>query len=455
MINAKISNINNINIAYSSIDNRLTKSVSKMKSDYEVFVDENVYYRKTNIGKIIISIIMDVLFVFLLIKHAVVEEVIRSFIGLEEQMNNGEVLNSMIFWILLIGLLYCIYKSCVLLYCKKIEGYSRRIKEVERKVNEAIMNMKSSCICSDVVAAAMNNEEYTMNTSNEIGAEMVSIRVGFTNTNKKAYNVKKFIDIGTSTLLYLFLIFFLFIKINGKITINPISGITMVLLYLTTVTVINVIQFNVGEYIGKISKAIGSFLAVFYGLVLMIGIKNAYAIPAFVSEETVVSSGINMIYLVVPLVQFVGIVLCVCCSHYGLEKEKWEQGFEVPMTYGSKDNGNKVNLLFRGGLAVLLALIMCSVLSMYSMANIGSVVLVATLWYCSNTVLKPRGSYLYTFWGCGKAISNEIVMFAMVITAAACGRGSISFEEIAYFAVAFVGSFIIAIGAHVANNMIY
>ena len=84
----------------------------------------------------------------------------------------------------------------------------------------------------------------------------------------------------------------------------------------------------------------------------------------------------------------------------------------------------------------------------------GGIVLVAFIWYCSNCILKPRGSYLYTFWGRGRCIENEFVKSAMVIGSVACGRGTISMEEIVCLGVAFVASFVIAGIATAINNVI-
>ena len=76
------------------------------------------------------------------------------------------------------------------------------------------------------------------------------------------------------------------------------------------------------------------------------------------------------------------------------------------------------------------------------------------LWYCANCIIKPRESYLYTFWGRGRCVANEFVMAAMVLSAAICGRGTISIAELVCLGVAFVASFVVAGIATAINNII-
>ena len=146
--------------------------------------------------------------------------------------------------------------------------------------------------------------------------------------------------------------------------------------------------------------------------------------------------------------------MTVLFSHYGLEKEKWRDGFSVSMSYGTKDKGNKVTMLIRGGLALFLSLIMCFICPEEQISGI-DMFLVAALWYASNSILKPCGSYLYTFWGRGRAIANEYVMAAMVLTAIICSRGTIGIDELLMLGIAFVLSFGFALGAWIVNNYVY
>lgn len=225
------------------------------------------------------------------------------------------------------------------------------------------------------------------------------------------------------------------------------------LIYIVATAVVNLTQFCAGEYMGRYSKIIGVAMAFVYGLILMISLKKALCIPAFEVHLSGMVSKINLAYLIIPIIQIIGIILTVLLSHYGLEQEKWNNGFTVSMKFLSKDNGNKFTLLYRGGLATLLALFMCYLCAKDIVSGLG-VIIIAVLWWASNTVLKPRGSYLYTFWGRGRAIANEFVMAAMLITTIICSRGTIKKTELIALALSFIVSFVVAFVARMVNNVI-
>lgn len=106
----------------------------------------------------------------------------------------------------------------------------------------------------------------------------------------------------------------------------------------------------------------------------------------------------------------------------------------------------------RGGLALLLALFMCFLCAESGVDGISNIIIIGVLWYASNSILKPRGSYLYTFWGKGRAIANEFLMAAMVITSIVCSRGAIKKEELISLLIAFAFSFVAAIIAIIVNE---
>lgn len=458
MVSTNISNIKNINVAYNSVENRLNDSVERLKTDYEEFTKVNVYYKKVGVGKIIISIIVDLVLLFLLLQNTMVTTWLQSNVEFREygieQLDNVSILSSLVFWILFIITAYCIFNTGVMFYCKKIERYSARINKVERKITKELEKIKGTGISNQLIQVAMQNQEYSIDSKNNLGDEIAKIRAGFMNTNQKAHNVKRFINIGISVVLFIFLVVYMFVKINGKVTVNPTGGLSIVALYVLATAIINITQYNAGEYMGRYSKIVGAVMAMVYGFILGICLKSNYSISAFELELTGVATKVNVAYIVIPFVQVVGIILTVFLSHYGLEKDKWENGFEVPMTFLSKSNGNKLTLLFRGGIATFLAFSLCGTVSATAVKSFGLIVTFAFLWYCANCIIKPRGSYLYTFWGRGRCIANEIVMVAMVLSAVICGRGTVSMEELICLGVAFVASFVIAGIATVINNVI-
>ncbi len=463
MDKSNISNVKRINMSYDSVEKRLNGIVEGLKEDYDEFTKGNVYYRKVSGGSIFLSILIDIILLvalfYLKAARASIQAQYSSNYTLPGALLsylNGKdnVLGSLLSIILLIAFLYSVYVTAIKFYCKKLEGYSKRIDKVSREVSSRISTIKNAPLRQDIIGAAARNEEYAITSSNDLGSEIASIRNGFMNTNQKAHAIKKIISIGVSAFAFIILILYLFIKVKPSVAISANNGLSLMILYILAATIVNLTQLCAGEYMGKFSKIIGAAMAVIYGLVLMMTMKEATAFPALEIQTSGFLSTINQTFWAIPLLQVIGIILTVILSHYGLELEKWKNGFSVSMSYGSKDNGNKVTMVTRGGLALLLALIMCFLGAIYEVKGFIVIVIVGVLWYASNCILKPRGSYLYTFWGRGRAIANEFVMAAMLLTSIICSRGTISAKELVALGIAFIVSFVVAIIARMINNVI-
>ncbi|MCR5598300.1 MAG: hypothetical protein K6G19_08995 [Lachnospiraceae bacterium] len=464
-----ISNVKRINMAYDSVEKRLNGIVDGLKEDYEEFTKGNVYYRKVSGGSIFLSILIDIILFVAMFYLRVVSVSLQSRLGYNYTMPSGfqsyfcgkdNVLGSIISIILLITFLYSVYATAIKIYCKKLERYSKRIDKVSREVASRISIIRSAQLRQDIIGSAARNEEYAIASNNDLGSEIASIRDGFINTNQKAHTVKKIISIGVSAVAFLALLLYLLIKVKPNVVVMPNIGLSLMMLYILAAAVVNLTQLCAGEYMGKFSKIIGAVMAIIYGLVLMMTIKDAITFPAFEIQTTGFLSLINQAFLAIPLLQIIGIVLTVILSHYGLEQEKWRNGFSVSMSYGSKDNGNKVTMLIRGGLAFLLSVLMCvlcavTTVTVSSIKGFFCIIIVGVLWYASNSILKPRGSYLYTFWGRGRAIANEFVMAAMLLTSIICSRGTVSVSELIALCIAFIVSFVVAIIAKVINDNVF
>ncbi len=458
-----ISNVKRINMAYDSVEKRLNGIVDGLKADYEKFTEGNVYYRKVSGGSIFLSIFLDIILFIAALYLGAVRATIQTGYSYNYAMPSGfqtylygkdNVLGSIISIILLIAFLYSVYATAIKVYCKKLERYSKRIDKVSREVDSRITTIRSAQLRQDIIGSAARNEEYKIASNNDLGREIASIRDGFMNTNQKAHTVKKFISIGASVVAFLSLLLYLLIKVKPNIAIEPNNGLSLMMLYILAAAIVNLTQLCAGEYMGRFSKIVGAIMAIIYGLVLMLTIRDVMIFPAFEIQTTGFMSVINKSFWAIPLLQIIGIVLTVILSHYGLEQEKWKNGFSVNMSYGSKDNGNKVTMLTRGGLALLLALLMCVLCAADTVKGFFGIVIVGVLWYASNSILKPRGSYLYTFWGRGRAIANEFVMAAMLLTSIICSRGTISVNEMIALGIAFIVSFVVAIIARMVNNVI-
>ncbi len=457
-----ISNVKRINMSYDSVEQRLNGVVGKLKEDYAEFTKGNVYYRKVSGGSIFLSIVLDIVLFVLIFFGKTIGAIIVDKLPLGSEITEGikkwlfdksNILSSLIGVLLVIGFLYCLYQTGIKIYCKRLERYEKRIDNVGREIDSSISILKNGQLRQDIIGAAARNEEFTISTNNSLGREIASIRKGFMHTNQSAHNVKKFINIGVSAASFLALIIYLFISVKNNMSISLNDGMSAMIIFILAATIINMTQFCAGQYMGKFSKLIGVAMALIYGLVLMVTMKESLSFPAVELRASGIASTINTAYIAIPIIQVLGIVLTVLLSHYGLEQEKWKNGFSVSMSYGTKDNGNKGTMLRRGGLALILSLIMCFICAKEPLIWV-SVIFVAFLWYASNSILKPRGSYLYTFWGRGRAIANEFVMAAMVLTSIICSRGTIAIGELIMLGLAFLLSFAFALVARIVNSFI-
>lgn len=450
MANSNISNLKQINSSYDSVEQRMTGMVSKLKSDYEEFKKGNAYYKKVSNGALAISILIDIALIVLLIGRNIILEKVQDSMSLR----NIDILSSILFWIILVVLIFYVYKTAIQLYCKKIDGYERRLDKLERKVSQRISDMKNAQLLSSIVSSAEQNKDFVIPAKNDIGAEIARISASFTSTNQRVYNVKRMIDVGVSAAIYLLLIvYMLFVKDKLGLSHDPESGFRVMLICFAATTVINFTQFNAGQYMEKFSKLVGIGMAAIYGVVLCIVLKSAYGdIPVIELHKTGLVKNLNTAYIILPVLQVLAISLIVCLSHYGLEKEKWQNGFNVEMAYGAENRADKKTMFLRGGISAILTFAMFFILANEDLEDTFGSTIIGILWYCANALFKPRGSHLYAFWGSGRCIANEVLMAVALITTIVCAKGIISMEQFVYLGVALIVSFGVALVANIVNN---
>ncbi len=98
------------------------------------------------------------------------------------------------------------------------------------------------------------------------------------------------------------------IKVKGINEQGVNYGMSIMLIYIVATAVVNLAQFCAGEYMGRYSKIIGAAMAFVYGLILMISLKEALCIPAFEVPLSGMVSKINLAYLIIPIIQIIGII---------------------------------------------------------------------------------------------------------------------------------------------------
>ncbi len=456
MISSNISDIENIVNASFSVENRLNNLFRGLNADYEEFIKGNVFYKKVSIVNIVLSIIIDIVLIFVLFQNTKIAMFIQRHISYSgyrfNQIGSKNALSSIIFWILFAICVYSIYKTGVKIYCKKIERYSKRISNAKHKATKALENLKNQQLSSQMLKAILNDEEFTIDSRNDLGDEIISIREGFMTTNQKAHNVKRAIQFGVTGILYALFIIFTLTKLRNSAEISNNYGLTVALMNIVAIIIIGISQINLGEFLGKYTKMIGCLAAMIYSGLLYFSIRKVFAIPFIKIEGS--TQPYNKACIIIPLLQFVSIILAVCLSHYGILKEKIEQGFEVPMKYGdNKPKGTKGMLFSCIAVASVGAVLIFVIVARKPISGLWDILIFTFLWYLTNCLVKPRGSYLYAYWGPGRSIANELVMISAVISSAICSRGTLSIREILCMCIGVVGSFIIGGIATFINNL--
>ncbi len=341
---------------------------------------------------------------------------------------------------------YLLYKAVVLIYCMKLQRYSKRIDKIEKTIIDRINGLNSSSIQKDLMSAIYNNSDYDFPVKNDVGEMINEFYNDLNKTNKKAYSIRRIIRFVVTAIAFLLLYIFDFRywNQNGSEAVRFAPFI----LILSTAILTHLFEFNLGEYLGKLAKPLGILAAAVSCLFIMLGMQKT--MPGdFIDYNIPV---INKCFIVVPAVALIGIAVSVWFSHYSLEIEKWQNGFTVPMAYGDKDNGNKMTMLIRGGISLVLAV--SALLFALDLQEVQAGLIVGLLWYLANPLLKPRGSYIYTFFGRGKCIGNEIILFSLCIYLQLEAVHMFDANWLVFVGLAVVAHFASAFAASVINNMI-
>jgi hypothetical protein len=333
-----------------------------------------------------------------------------------------------------------------MIYSKKMDGYGRRINKLCKELEDRLSKFRANNIKDEIIVAAERNEDYTIDSQDDIGHEIAVLRHAFQVNIKNALVIKQVTSIGVYIIAFVAVCLFMLIKFNG-VSLDVHSGFAAALVFLMMTAVLNIMMFNSEEYLGKFSKLIGSGMAILYGVILMLSLKP------LIGDQSVrlVKIGdsaefLNNGYMFIPIIQVLSILLTIWLSHYGKEKNLWNNGIDI-MAYDYRPTGTKGTIIFRGGLSTFWTLLICGIVAATpDFVQAGNIIVLAILWYMANTLLKPSGSYLYSFWGRKRAIANEVVMFAMVVTTRLLSKGAISHEEIIALETVVVLSTVIGVG---------
>lgn len=313
MIIPKISDTSAIGRAYNSLGERFDAVVRNLRSDYEKLIEKNVYYRKYSVGKILLTILFDLIFLFLTGFY------LLPLIATDKRFWEGDILSYMPI-VFGVPLILCLYRTVIIFYCKKLEKFKKRIDRLEKRGRERILDPARKNLLSELNNCARSNKERDVAANNDLGGEIASIRRGLSNANARAYNVKRIVGFTASAVMLVILIALTFSSIKSYNPNKVIVAAKLTFLGIYAAAAINISMLNTGEYLGKYAKAVGSGMTLLYGICLFSVMKSRFTMAAVGGITNFPAEFLNNVAVIVPILQTVGIILTVCFSHYNIER---------------------------------------------------------------------------------------------------------------------------------------
>lgn len=465
MNDSNISNIGLFSESLSDAENKVEKVAADLRADFYEFQKNNVYYNpelKKNLPCFVLGIIISIAFIVLRFLCSSNSKLLDSIKNIEiKNLISDIILYPAVIYIFIFLLIFSLYNIVKIIYIKKIDRYDVRLLDIHNKALDRICDMKNGNYINELEKRMSAKEDIKLTQNNDLGEKIVALKSDFIRVNERDHKIRLGVHALFSIVLFSFILYFV-AKTGEYINDKSMFSKMMLFTFFSATAAINLIEIAIGEYAGKFSKLIGAGLTAVYGLFMYLKFSSSLNFQVMKADElSPFVEKLNSACVLIPLIQFIAIILCVFTSHYGFEIEKWKNGFSVAMKYGTKDKGNKKTIIFRGIISFLLALGFCNFATIDMendssiSGNIFYVIIAGVLWYCANTLRKPRGSYLYTFFGQYRSIANGVLILVAYFTLNICYTGNItSFEIIFLFGMGIV-SIIAGTIANSINNNVY
>ena len=456
-VSDEISNMSELGDTYELVGRRIQQHMERLRAAYKDNKDRNVYYKEVKMFYVVGFVILDIALaaLFLALGSIDVDHLVRelqsSFI--KNVFQNEETAKLVIrgtAYVALVLFLYAVYYTGTLFYSKRVERFGTRIDQVEKTLKKRHEEMKRSTQYQDIMKSINAGKDLQLPMKNDMGEEIMRIRQQMDQTGEKVRFIRQIVRTAVISAFFFFLyVWELTLLIGSRKTV---SGVVFVLLCAFTAVFVHLFEFKLGEYLGKFSKVAGIGLAAVSSLLIALNMKK-YLPDQFLDIDISAGGAVfNHPYLIIPVIFFIGMVLGILFTHYDSEIDKWKNGFEVEMKYGEKPRANKRTIIFRLGMTVLMSMYCCW-FGMEEPSGVWGVIL-GIFWYLANPLMKPRGSYVYAFFGVGKCIANEVILAAMLLCNLMGAVGTLSFESIFSLIVAFAFPFVCGAVATMINNMI-
>jgi len=234
---------------------------------------------------------------------------------------------------------------------------------------------------------------------------------------------------------------------------NFVLELILMWLFVTEISI--VILMNLTEYLGKFTKVVGIIMTLGYGFLFHLAIKDES--QCVLGYELMESIGGNLnkwfsISVAIPVLFVVANVLIICFTHIGTEVIKLRDGFTVAMQYGTEKEGSKAWVYFLGVWYVINVVLLTNAIASTADYGIWTYIMFGALWWAVNPLIRPTGSRLYAFWGRGRCIINEIVMFMFCLVFTVGFRDSVEIGDIMNYGIIVVISLIVGLIVKKVND---
>ncbi|MBQ3004824.1 MAG: hypothetical protein IJD88_02730 [Clostridia bacterium] len=447
MINKSISSMEPLKKSRNGVDKKIKDLFYDVLVQLNNSARNNVWAKKTSFASMILKgVITVVLFLVVILWENVMKLVLELLKLLDEivDISVSDILSfyndtgsflvlRLVFSALFIYAAYCFVRE---FFCNRLESAQKGIGGLENQIHKAIAKHDKDQIFNKKLDMISRGEDYEFSKDDALSRKFLRAVSSVEKVDKQMSLAKKITTITCAVALVLIVLFGMtsgfvpFIE-NGK---TELTGMVASTLFLFALEIIVIIMLVVGEYTGKFTKAIGIALSALFSYGYY-SIFEERLTSLFIEELEVefLTTALGM-----SILMFAVSVAVILTTDLYLEKEKYDKGFKVNVSYGADKNGTKKTLFLHIPLHLIGVTILTTVLSSDA-SNTElyiTIPIFGALWWLINCILRPRGSRLYGFWGRKRCIANEVVQMVMCFIAVIMETGYLPLES--FFLILFV-----------------
>ena len=398
MITKQIANLKPLETAFAMLEGRLTTIRLQLYQDYKQMLATNVLYRKGTVRQLtgnIIFLLLAGLLLFLGFPY--LGGLLPDFTLKPEILELCRFLTGLIIF----SQMYGIYRW---IYSRNLERYEKQVHHIGKELFRRLEKLEDENFLG-VSQTAVKHKDLNFQAAqeNDLGASILRLRKRFAESNYKADIFRRIFTSAISIILYFagFWVCLLHKEAFGNVSVQFVFWATAFGIYIFFIT--DMILLQIGGYLGKALKPVGCLMVLIYGIFMYTNITPALNMIPLAEGQIPenLTKYLNTGNLVI-LIQVFGMLISVLSADYAVMKQKWENGFILPLVYGEDKNKTRFSLvsrLFFSGIVMGLAWY----------ASLTEVFLATSLfWWIAMPLMKPFGSTLYAYWGFGKGMALEV-----------------------------------------------